>query len=105
MFRDDFGTSLIRDEIVVKLSGNFVALKLTGNGNCLYNLVLLFFCGNEFCSEGLRIFVVGELYFNVEYYVDYEIFRNIVRIFRSVGVDVIYSWFVSGWRLDIGRWW
>ena len=103
--RDDLGTSLIRDEIAAKPSGNPVALKSTGNGNCLYNSASLLLCGNESRSEGLRILVAGELYFNAEYYADHEIFRNTVRTFRSAGVDVIYSWLVSGWRSDIGRWW
>lgn len=61
-----------------------MALKLIGNSNCLYNSVLLFFCGDEFRSECLRIFVVGELYFNVEYYVNYKIFRSIVIEFFEV---------------------
>ena len=68
--RDDLGTSLIPDDIAAKPSGNPVALKSTGNGSCLYNSASLLLCGDESHSEGLRILVAGELYFNAEHYAD-----------------------------------
>lgn len=76
--RDDLGTSLIPDNIAAKplAYGNPVALKSTGNGNCLYNSVSLLLCGDESRSESLRILVAGELYFNAEYYANHEIFRS-----------------------------
>ena len=71
--RDDLGTTLIPDDIAAKPSGNPVVLKSTGNGNCLYNSASLLLCGDESRSEGLRILVAGELYFNAEHYADHEI--------------------------------
>ena len=66
--RDDLGMNLIPDDIAAKplAYGNPVALKSTGNGNCLYNLVSLLLCGDESRSECLGILVAGELYFNAE---------------------------------------
>lgn len=53
-----------------------MALKATGNGNCLYNSVSLLLCGDESRSDCLRLLVAGELYFNAEYYANHKIFRN-----------------------------
>lgn len=62
----DLKTSLIPDNIAAKPLAyrNPVALKSTGNGNCLYNSVSLLLCGNESSRESLCILVAGELYFN-----------------------------------------
>ena len=89
--RDDLGTSLILDDIAAKPSGNPVALKSTGNGNCLYNLASLLLCGDESRSEGLRILVGGELYFNAEYYANHKIFRNTVRELSEVQESTLFT--------------
>ena len=89
--RDDLGTSLIPDDIAAKPSGNPVALKSTGNGNCLYNSASLLLCGDESRSEGLRILVAGELYFNAEYYADHEIFRNTVSELSEVQESTLFT--------------
>ena len=89
--QDDLGTSLIPDDIAAKPSGNPVALKSTGNGNCLYNSVSLLLCGDESCSEGLRILVAGELYFNAEYYADHKIFRNTIRELSEVQESTLFT--------------
>lgn len=56
-----------------------MALKFIVNGDCLYNFISFFFCGDEIRSNWLRFLVVEELYLNVEYYVTYEIFKNFVK--------------------------
>ena len=61
--KDYFGTSLIPD-IDCKQANHpvSVVLKSTGNGDCLYNSVSLFLCGDETRSNCLRLLVAEELY-------------------------------------------
>ena len=47
----------------------FVALESTGNGNCLYNCISIFICGNESQSAFLRMMTSLELHMHAEYYV------------------------------------
>ena len=61
--KDDFGTSLIPD-INCKQAGHpvSVVLKSTANGDCLFNSVSLFLCGDETRSNCLHLLVAEELY-------------------------------------------
>ena len=77
--KDDFGTSLIPD-IDCKQASHPVALKSTANGDCLYNSVSLFLCGDETRSNWLRLLVAEELYSNAEYYATHEIFKNCAKL-------------------------
>ena len=77
--KDDFGTSLIPD-IDCKQASHPVALKSTANGDCLYNSVSLFLCGDETRSNWLRLLVAEELYSNAEYYATHEIFKNSAKL-------------------------
>ena len=65
--KDDLGTSLIPD-INRKPAGHPVVLKSTENGDCLYNSISLFLCGDETRSNWLHLLVAEELYSNAEYY-------------------------------------
>ena len=61
--KDDFGTSLIPDIDCKQASHPVsVALKSAANGDCLYNSVSLFLCGDETRSNCLRLLVAEELY-------------------------------------------
>lgn len=84
-------TQLPWGDLAAKPSRNPVALKSTGNGNCLYNSASLLLCGDESRSQGLRILVAGELYFNAEYYADHEIFRNTVRELSEVQESTLFT--------------
>lgn len=55
------------DDIFVNL--NFI--KVIGNGNCLFNFVLINLVGNEDLSVVLCFLIVVELYFYVDFYVNY----------------------------------
>ena len=77
--KDDFATSLIPD-IDCKQASHPVALKSTANGDCLYNSVSLFLCGDETRSNWLRLLVAEELYSNAEYYATHEIFKNSAKL-------------------------
>lgn len=89
--QDDLGTSLIPDDIAAKPYGNPVALKSTGNSNCLYNSVSLLLCGDESRSECLRILVAGELYFNAEYYANHKIFRSTAIELSEVQESTLFT--------------
>ena len=49
----------------------------------MYNSASLLLCG-ESRSEGLRILVAGELYFNAEHYANHEIFLDTIRELSEV---------------------
>ena len=49
----------------------------------MYNSASLLLCG-ESRSEGLRILVAGELYFNAEHYANHEIFLDTIRELSKV---------------------
>ena len=84
--KDDLGTSLIPD-IDHKPEGHPVALKSTANGDCLYNSVSLFLCGDETRSNWLRLLVAEELYFNAKYY---EIFKKTAK-FTEIPESVLFT--------------
>lgn len=64
---DELGTSLVPDDIE-HLSTSSVAIKTTGNGNCLFNATSLFICGDESLNNCLRILTAAELFLNATEY-------------------------------------
>ena len=87
--KDDLGTSLIPD-IDSKPAGHPVVLKFTANGNCLYNSVLLFLCGDETRSNWLRLLVAEELSSNAEYYARHEILKKTAKV-TQIPESVIFT--------------
>ena len=87
--KGDLGTSLIPD-IDRKPAGHCVALKSTANGDCLYNSVSLFLCGDETRSNWLRLLVAEELYSSAEYYASHEIFKKTAK-FTKIPQSVLFT--------------
>ena len=87
--KGDLGTSLIPD-IDPKPAGHPVALKSTTNGDCLYNSVSPFLCGDETQSYWLRLLVAEELYSNAEYYATHEIFKKTAK-FTKIPESVLFT--------------
>ena len=50
--KDEFSTALIPREAGLK---NYIALKTTGNGNCMFNAASLLLAGNESLSDVIRL--------------------------------------------------
>ena len=63
---DKFATTLIPQD--VGQGKSMVALKATGNGDCLFNAGSILVCGDESLTRTLRLLVAGELYFNATFY-------------------------------------
>ena len=78
--KDILGTSLIPDIHDANETGHRVALRATGNGNCLYNSTSLSLCGDESPSNSLRLLVPSELYFHAEYYVTHEVYKQTAEL-------------------------
>lgn len=87
--KGNLGTSLIPD-IDRKPAGHPVALKSTANGDCLYNSISLFLCGDETRSNWLRLLVAEELYSNVECYAMHEIFKKTAK-FTEILESVLFT--------------
>ena len=66
MIKDEFSTTLIPREAELN---NCIALKTTGNGNCMFNAASLLLAGNELLSDVIRLLVAGELFFFSEHYI------------------------------------
>ena len=64
MRKDEFSTALIQREAEVK---NCIALKTTGNANCMFNAASLLLAENESLSDVIRLLVAGELFFSSEF--------------------------------------
>ena len=78
---DKLGTLLIPDDFeFVSHRDRLVALKTTGDGNCLYNAISSLLCGDESLSTVLRLLVVGELYFHSNFYAHHEVFQRAVEM-------------------------
>ena len=58
MRKDEFSTALIPREVEMK---NCIALKTTGNANCVFNAASLLLSGNESLSDVIRLLLAGEL--------------------------------------------
>lgn len=65
-------------------------LKSTVNGDCLYNSVSLFLCGDETRSNWLSLLVAEELYFNAKYYAAHEIFKKTAK-FTETPESVLFA--------------
>ena len=64
---DTLGTALIPEE-----QRGLRAVKVSGDGNCLYNSASVLIKGDETLSGTLRVLTVCELYFNAEFYANHE---------------------------------
>lgn len=60
------------------------------NGDCFFNIVFVVFFGYEDYIILLCFLVVGELYFNIKFYVDYEVFSEILRCNFEFVEDVLF---------------
>ena len=61
---DEVGTALIpRDTFA-----GYVALRTTGDGNCMFNVASIWLVGNESLSDVIWLLVAGELFFFPDYY-------------------------------------
>lgn len=66
------------------------AFKAILNGDCLFNVIFFFVRGNELVVMFLRFLVVGELYFNVLFYVYYYVFVDIIRFNSDFFLDILF---------------
>lgn len=83
MKTDEVGTALIPRETELE---NFIAVKTTGDGNCMFNAASLWLAGNELLSDVLRLLVAGELFLFSEYYV-----QTIKDRFLEIANKIPYS--------------
>ncbi|OPL21402.1 hypothetical protein AM593_01481, partial [Mytilus galloprovincialis] len=72
---DALSQILIPDDLVEN-NQHFVAVKTTGNGNCLYNATSLSISGNESLASELRYLCAAELYMNSASYANYQAFSS-----------------------------
>ena len=63
---NEFSTALIPREVVLK---SCIALKTTGNANCMFNAASLLLAGNESLSGVIRLIVAGKVFFFSEFYI------------------------------------
>ena len=64
MRKDEFSTALIPREVELR---SCIALKTTGNANCMSNAASLLLAENESLSDVIRLLVAGELFFSSEF--------------------------------------
>ena len=81
MRKDEFSTALIPREAEVK---NYIALKTTGNANCMLNAASLLLSRNESLSDVIRLLL--ELLFFSEFYI-----QNIQDRFLEIENKTPYS--------------
>ena len=85
MRRDEFSTALIPREAELK---NCIALKTTGNANCMFNAAPLLLSGNELLTDVIRLLLAGGLLFFSEFYIQniqdrfLEIEYNVLKVFK-----------------------
>ena len=77
--KDTLGTSLIPEE-----QRGLRAVKVSGDGNCLYNSASIFIKGDETLNGTLRVLTACELYLNAEFYANHS------KIYQASG-DSSYS--------------
>mgnify|MGYP001798407417 FL=1 len=82
--QDKVGTALIPRETFT--GQNSVALKTTGDGNCMFNAASIWLVGNESLSDVIRLLVAGELFF----FSDYSV-QTIKERFLEVENNIPYS--------------
>lgn len=62
--QDEVGTALIpRDTFA-----GYVALRTTGDGNCMFYAASIWLVGNESLSDVIQLLIAGELFFFPDYY-------------------------------------
>lgn len=66
---DEMVNVLIFEDFFEFVEKKYKVVKIIGNGDCLYNVVLLILVGNELYIMLLWLFVVFEFVFNVDFYV------------------------------------
>ena len=76
---DQLATSLIPHDVEEE---TLVALKSTGNGNCLFNSISLLKIGNESAAPVLRVLTSVELYMNAASYVNHDVLVNAAKRIR-----------------------
>ena len=82
--QDEVGTALIpRDTFTGQ---NNVAIRTTGDGNCMFNAASIWLAGNESLSDFIQLLVAGELFLFPDYYV-----RTIKDSFLEVENSIPYS--------------
>ena len=65
--QDELGTALIpRDTFTGQ---NNVAIRTTGDGNCMFNAASIWLAGNESLSYFIQLLVAGDLFLFPDYYV------------------------------------
>lgn len=72
--KDTLGTSLIPEE-----QRGLRVVKVSGDGNCLYNSASIFIKGDETLNGTLRVLTACELYLNAEFY------ANHAKIYQASG--------------------
>ncbi|CAH3029016.1 unnamed protein product [Porites evermanni] len=83
MRNDEFSTALIPREAELK---SCIALKTTGNANCMFNAASLLLAGNESLSDVIRLLVAGKVFFFSEFYI-----QTIQDRFLEVEKETSYS--------------
>ena len=83
MRQDEFSTALFPREVELK---SCIALKTTGNANCVFNAASLLLAGNESLSDVIRILVAGKVFFFSELYI-----QTIQDRFLEVEKETPYS--------------
>lgn len=68
---DEMAMALIPEELPLQPEEHLVAVKTTGNGDCLYNAVSLVMDGTESNTSLLRLLVALELLLNMDFYIQH----------------------------------
>ena len=89
--RDDLATFLIPDDVTRPGDQRLFGLKVTPNGDCLFNAISLLVRGNELAAMLLRLLVAGELYFNVSFYTDHHVFVDTIRSNSDLSLDTLFT--------------
>lgn len=66
---DEMAMALLPEELPLQPEEHLMAVKTTGNGDCLYNAMSLAMDGTESNASLLRLLVALELLLNVDYYI------------------------------------
>ena len=83
MRKDEFSTTLIPREVELR---GCIALKTTGNANCMFNAALLLLAENESLSDVIRLLIAGVLFFSSKFYI-----QTIQDRFLEVEKETPYS--------------
>ena len=83
MRKDEFSTTLIPREVELR---SCIALKTTGNANCMFNAASLLLAENESLSDVIRLLIAGVLFFSSKFYI-----QTIQDRFLEVEKETPYS--------------